>query len=226
MTTPPRSKRLHERLDRLPSRQLDAHTREPLVRTIKPVTLTRPEDLAVLAVGTQLLRRLASSGQTQLFPSAIDSLADRVSDLLTPGENMHCEVEAYELIDWLLGPELGEAPGPQAVQVQGQSVLYDPAAPPIAILEAAIAQRFDVWIDYFSKKRGEMNTRRVSPREIEAETWLRGFCHTRRTERHFRLTRITRCVPVGGRPLRTAPLTEAPGEAPGPSPVQQSLLDD
>jgi predicted DNA-binding transcriptional regulator YafY len=54
-----------------------------------------------------------------------------------------------------------------------------------------------------------------------AETYLQGFCHARKEERTFRLQRITRCIPIGGKPKFVPP---PPPADEGPQ-EQLSLLD-
>lgn len=218
---------LHERLDELPKRVRGALEREPMVRSNTTITLSRPEEIAAASVGILIMKRLAEIGQTRIFPSAVEATAERLTSPLTAEEMMRLEVEAYEVVDWLLGEDPGVSKPPLPVAVRtSNGILYDPNASAVELLNRAIEEDFDVWIDYFSKKRGEMNTRRVTPKKIEAETWLKAYCHSRRQERHFRLSRITRCVPVGGRAARGNDMQPAPAVEPGPSPVQQSLLHD
>jgi predicted DNA-binding transcriptional regulator YafY len=222
-----RNRPLAERLDALPTRVAGAQDRIAFVRSAASITLTRPEEIAAAALGALVLRRIAAVGQTRAFPSAVETVTERLTAPLQPDEVMNLEVEAYELLDWLLGPDDdGVAVAAPAAVRTTDAVLYDPNAAPVELLQQAIDEGFDVWIDYFSKKRGEMNTRRVAPLRIDAETWLRAFCHSRRQERHFRISRITRCVPVGGRAARANELQPAPDEMPAASPVQQSLLHE
>jgi predicted DNA-binding transcriptional regulator YafY len=53
-------------------------------------------------------------------------------------------------------------------------------------------------MDYYSHGRGQFTKRRITPISLEAETYLHAYCHLRREERVFRLTRIADLRPVGG----------------------------
>jgi len=192
-----------------------------------PLRMARADDIAVAAVGALLLRKIDEFGQTALFSNAIQSLIDRTTESLTAREVMMLEVEAYEILDWLVGhaAQETEPPEPVAVLKDGR-VYYDPNASTIELIMRAIHESFDLKVDYFSRSRGEMNTRRIRPIRVEAETYVRAYCHARKDERTFRLNRITRCIPVGGRLLAPTPLvssTTPEGDVP---PRQMSLLDD
>ena len=142
--------------------------------------------------------------------------------LLDTPENMRVEVEAYRLLDACLPP--AELPDLSPVAHRdGDTVVYDSEASIASMLYACIAIGADVKIDYFSKERAEMNTRILTPHRMLAETYLQAYCHARKDERTFRLQRITRCIPVGGRPkaLPPRPTVEPEREAP----EQMSLLD-
>lgn len=226
--SPPR-RPLHDRLaDRAPRDVRPAPG--PLLRTRTGLRLDRPEEHAVATVGAMILQKMAEFGQTRASRHVIDDLVARATETLTAEEVMRLEVEAFEIMDWLLGPGAappgpdGEAPKPAAVR-RGNMVFYDPHAPVVALVERAIAEGFDLKIDYFSRRRGEMNTRRITPRALDAETYVRAYCHARRDERVFRINRITRAVPVGGRAVDPRGLVPAPG-ADEATAQQMSLLDD
>ena len=105
--------------------------------------------------------------------------------------------------------------------------MYDPRASVVDMLHRAIDAEFDLSIDYFSRQRGEMNTRTVTPKSLHAETYLEAYCHARRDQRVFRLNRITRCVPAKGRIDDDAWAGQSPEKrADGQGPAQISLLDD
>jgi len=63
-----------------------------------------------------------------------------------------------------------------------------------AAIDAAIASRKSLNLQYFSPVRDEITTRHVDPLSIEVErgfTYLVAFCHTHNSVRNFRLDRIT-----------------------------------
>jgi predicted DNA-binding transcriptional regulator YafY len=200
---------------------------EPLLRERGAVTFKRPEDLAVVLVGALALREVAGHGQTKLFARAIDSVIEQVSASLEPRAIMKAEVEAYDVLDWLVG---GDAlPNTEADRIAKRRddgvVVFDPDAPIAELILRAIDEGFDLKIDYFSRSRGELNTRRISPKKLEAETYLDAYCHARRADRVFRLNRITRCQPVMGRPIQPRQHEAASSEQ-ATVPIQGSLLEE
>lgn len=230
---PPRplQRRLAERAEH-DDRPLREQT-EPLVKSHVSLRIDRADELTVAAVGAMVLQHVATHGQTRVYARAIENLLARATDALTSQEVMQLEVEAYEVVDWLLGPDRAPAdahPEPAATRKNGV-VLYDPNASVYELIERAIAEDFEVVIDYFSRRRGEMNTRRIRPRRIDAETYVAAWCYARRADRVFRLQRITRCVPVRGRPVdpagRLVPAREEKDvHADGSTPLQMSLLEE
>mgnify|MGYP000923184634 CR=1 FL=1 len=199
----------------------------PLVRTHATLRVDRPDEIAATVVGAMLLSRVASFGQSRVPHRVVDEVLARATAGLTPEEVMHLEVEAYEILDWLVGGE--ERASDERLQTarrDGEVVLYDPNASVVELVQRAIDEGFDVRIDYFSRSRGEMNTRRITPRAIDAETYVRAWCHARRDDRVFRLNRITRCVPISGLPVSVGQHTsqhDQPDRA--PEQISLSLLD-
>ena len=220
----PLNDRLAEKIPRDPK-----ETRpEPIVKTQAQTRLDRSDELAVAAVGALVLRKLAEFGQTRLFPRAIESVFDKATSSLTAQEVMNLEIEAYEIVDWLVGGEpLDDDAVSNVASRRGDVIVYDPHAPVIDLIRRSIVEHFDLKIDYFSMRRGQMNTRRITPTTIEAETYVNAWCHARRNDRVFRINRITRCVPVNGRPERQIERTARDASADGgTAPTQIPLLAD
>ncbi|MCB9530591.1 MAG: WYL domain-containing protein [Myxococcales bacterium] len=198
---------------------------EPLVRARSSVRIDRPEDVAAVMVGLFVLEKAANFGQARVNPRTLDELRARLTADLSAEEVMNVEVEAYAITDWLVGGAPTDGDDDERVaRRDGDVILYDPSAAPVELIRRALDESFELQIDYFSRRRGEMNTRRVRPIALEAETYLRAWCHARRDERVFRLNRITRCVPITGRPFeRPTPAVSSSSEI---GPRQISLLDD
>jgi hypothetical protein len=203
-------------------------------RTVHPTALLPPgqsgrlassDEIAVTVTGALMVRKLAEFGQTRLYQRAADQLVERLTQGMTSQQVMELEIEAYELIDFLTGPE-ASGDTPAAAHRDGGRVLYDPNASVLDLVQRAVDESFDLRIDYFSRRRGEMNTRRITPREIKAETYVMAFCHARQSERVFRISRITRCVPIDGKPDRPSAPQRALQHESEPGPAQLSLLDD
>ena len=202
---------------------------DTFVKSRVSVRVEKPEEIAALAIGSLVLQKVDAFGQTRLLSRAIDSILERATSELSSEEMMKLEVEAYTVLDWLVGGEdLAPADAKDVAHRDGDHIIYDPAAPATELLQRAIEEEFDVKLDYFSRRRGEMNTRRVTPLALEAETYLRGYCHARADERVFRINRITRCVPVRGR-AREVMRAQAKEENAAPTqdePMQISLLEE
>lgn len=187
-----------------------------------PFRVERPEELEAVGTALHLLEHFALAGATRLTVEQVIAVRERLMLLLDTPENMRVEVEAYRLLDGCLPP--AEVPDLTSVaQREGETVVYDSEASIASMLHACIAIGADVKIDYFSKERAEMNTRILTPHRLLAETYLQAYCHARKDERTFRLQRITRCIPVGGRP-KALPPRPAPASR-EEEPAQMSLLD-
>ncbi len=216
---------LDDRLAERPARDDDPP--EHLVRTRTAARFDRPDEVTALAVGALMLQKVEGFGQTRVFGRAIEAVIERATADLPPREVMSLEVEAYAILDWLVGGEaLDSETHAEAATRSGDVVRYDPNASTVELVQQAILETFDLKIDYFSRQRGEMNTRRISPVALEAETYLRAYCHARGAERVFRLNRITRCVPINGRPKEITRRLEAISDAEAAEPFQISLLED
>lgn len=222
----PRRRPLDDRLAERAPRPIDGPP-EPLVTSRVSARVDQPDELAALAVGALVMRKVQEFGQTKLPTRSIDSLIERTTASLSAAEMMRLEVEAYEVLDWLLGGlPVSDADAALIARRDGERVLYDATASTVELLRRAIDEEFDCQIDYFSRRRGQMNRRRITPIALEAETYLRAYCHARKEERSFRLSRITRCVPVHGRPMERVETLAHDVPATSSTPQQISLLDD
>ena len=165
---------LNDRLaDRQP-RELAAGDIGPVPASRAVVRLEANDELACAAVGALMLRKLAEFGQSRLPEPMVERLVSKLTTQLTSREVMNLEIEAYELLRWMAGPSHDEAHPERVVRREGDTILYDPDSSVLERMQAAIVERFDVKIDYFSRQRGEMNTRRVTPERIDAETYVYG----------------------------------------------------
>lgn len=209
--------------------RLGAKEKRPLDRTPAPIapsppaplTIQRAQEVSALAVGLLVLRHVEESGRTRLQERAIADALDRVTKHLNAEQMMRLEVEAYEIVDWLLGSE------PQdltehfiAARQEDGSVLYDPSCAVDDIVREAVHQGFDLAITYYSSRRMELNRRVISPKAIAAEVYVRAWCHERRDERIFRMSRIRSAVPVRGKAMSNPYFEHAISEQ---ASAQQSL---
>jgi len=135
----------------------------------RPVRLTRAEATALYLKGTELL---GASGlpETDALRSAMDKLAEG------------------------LGPEtLGEL----------KAEIGDPGLPgPLEAVREAVAAREPVEIDYYSASRDEVGARRIDPEQLFSAMgnwYVVAWDHRADAERMFRLDRIRKVRPTGGR---------------------------
>jgi hypothetical protein len=216
------SRPLAERLESKEPRPLD-RMKEPIVQDERlSVRLDRSEEVAAAAVGLMMLNMVERHGRTRLFERAIDGALERLVEDLEPAEFMRLEVEAYEVLDWLVGDDEPVSSNPEIARREGDTVHYNADASPELILREALFQEFDVEIQYFTRKRAERNQRVISPYAIAADKYVRAWCHSRRAQRVFRIDRISRCVPVNGKAFRSKRKSDKAPEDDN----QLSLLDD
>lgn len=214
------SRPLLGRLKEKEVRPLD-RMKEPIVKDERfSVRLGRSEEVAAATVGLLMLDMVERTGRTRLFERAIDGALEQLTADLDPEEIMRLEVEAYEVLDWLVGDAQPVGSDTNVAIRNEDGILYDPDAPLEALIREALFQEFDVRIHYYTRKRGETTERVISPYAIAADKYVRAWCHARRAQRVFRMDRISYCVPVNGREF-PKPVKPEPAAA-----DQLSLLDD
>lgn len=200
MTNHPRS--LRARLNAKEKRPLDRAPKPIAPSPPAPLTLHRAQEISALAVGLLVLQHVEETGRTRLQEQAIGDALERVTKHLNAEQMMRLEVEAYEIVDWLVGDTHGDYSEHFVAETQEDgSVLYDPSSSIDDIVRAACSQHFDLTITYFSSRRMELNRRVISPKAIAAEVYVRAWCHERRDERIFRMSRIRSAVPVQGKAI-------------------------
>ena len=222
--------RITERLERAPSRNADD---EPLEFPETPgdVLLRTADERGVVALACLLLENLREHGGTRAQGRPLDNVLRRILETFGPKEVMDIEVEAYEILLWI-GGAIDDDWQPETPDEPGE---IDPTANHLELVRWAIGGGVDLEMDYYSRSRGELTHRRITPISLEAETYLHAYCHLRRDERVFRISRIGDLQPVGGWP--DAPdddeppvddaenSTEVSDEKPDDT-NQMSLLDD
>ncbi len=222
--------RIAERLEQAPSRNADD---EPLEFPDSPgdVILRSADERGVVALACLLLENLREHGGTRAQSRPLDTVLRRILETFGPKEVMDIEVEAYEILLWI-GGAIDDDWSPQSTQEPGT---LDPTAGHLELVRWAISGGVDLEMDYYSRGRGELTHRRITPISLEAETYLHAYCHLRRDERVFRISRIGDLQPVGGWPKGSSPPDpqQAPSSTPPPddggdegTPPQMSLLDD
>lgn len=157
------------------------------------VVLRTPQERGVVALACLVLEQLADHGGTRAPQRTLQSVLRKNLATLGPKEIMDLEIEAYELLLWI-----GSAIDSDWSMDEFDASSIDPRAGHADLVQYAIATGRDLDLDYYSRNRGELTHRRITPISIEAETYIHAFCHLRRDERVFRVSRIAELRPVGG----------------------------
>lgn len=158
------------------------------------VSLRSPDERGVVALACLILENLRERGGTRAPKRALEAVLRRTLASFGPKEVMDIEVEAYEILLWLgnaIDPEWSKE-ATSTIERVSETSSYD------ELIRWAIGGNHDLEMDYYSRGRGELTHRRVTPISLDAETYLHGYCHLRRDERVFRLSRIADLRPVGG----------------------------
>ncbi|MCA9562950.1 MAG: WYL domain-containing protein, partial [Myxococcales bacterium] len=140
----------------------------------------------------------------------IRKLREKITGLVKQKDVMALEVEAYNALAWLVGVSETQNSRAQAARNSPDRVNFDPEMPAIDLIRRALAEDFDLDIEYYTQSRGELTKRRIAPIHIEAETYLHAYCYSRREERVFRISRIGDIRPVDGVPSRLEPPPNTP----------------
>lgn len=210
--------RIAERLQRAAPRE-----REELDfgESVGDVMLRTPAERGVVALACLILENLRESGGTCAPERPLEAVLKRTLGTLGPKEVMDLEIEAYEILLWI-----GSAIDPDWKTEEAlDSDSIDPRASHVDLVRFAIATSQDLELDYFSRNRGELTHRRITPISFEAETYLHAYCHLRRDERIFRVSRIADLKPVGGWAKFKKPRKKERDEEPPDTTGQMSLLD-
>lgn len=158
------------------------------------VSLRTPEERGVVALACLILENLREHGGARAPKRPLETVLRKTLASFGPKEVMDIEVEAYEILLWLgnaIDPEWSKQSTSEVAQVSQDSSYDD-------LVRWSIGGNHDLEMDYYSRGRGELTHRRVTPISLEAETYLHAYCHLRRDERVFRISRIADLRPVGG----------------------------
>jgi predicted DNA-binding transcriptional regulator YafY len=158
------------------------------------ISLRTPEERGVVALACLILENLREHGGTRAPKRPLETVLRKALATFGAKEVMDIEVEAYEILLWLgnaIDPEWSKQATSEIGGVDEDSSYDD-------LIRWAIGGDHDLEMDYYSRGRGELTHRRVTPISLEAETYCHAYCHLRRDERVFRLTRIADLRPVGG----------------------------
>ena len=164
--------------------------------------------IALSLVLTSHITRFAS---TSFSESALCKVRDKLLHTLSAHDAVRVEVEAYDLLNWFAG-----AMNDAWSMTTSVSTNYDDAQCTqnhISMIERAIAEKRDLEMRYYTGTRGEFSTRRITPVELSAEKYMIAYCHVRKENRLFRLSRILSLSWIDT-PSQAARLDAIPGVSP------------
>ncbi len=162
--------------------------------SVGEVLLRSPQERGTVALALLLLENLREHGGTRVPQTTTESVLKKCLATLGPKEVMDLEIEVYETLLWI-----GSAIDPDWKNDEPLDPdEIDPTKGHSELVRWAIAAGQDLQLAYFSRNRGELTERRITPISLEAETYIHAFCHLRRDERIFRISRIAELEPVGG----------------------------
>ncbi|MBA2661709.1 MAG: WYL domain-containing protein [Bradymonadaceae bacterium] len=219
--------RIAERLRRAAPRNADADDELSFPDGPGDVLLRTPDERGVVALACLILENLREHGGTRASQRPLEAVLRKTLSTFGPKEVMDIEVEAYEMLLWI-----GSAIDPDwSAKAPGEAEEIASSSSQVELIRWAVAGNLDLDMDYYSRGRGELTHRRITPISLEAETYLHAYCHLRRDERVFRLSRIGDLRPIGGWPpdkkRRPKPENAAKErDQPEAGGAQMSLLDE
>jgi len=184
--------RIAERLDRAEPRFEEGDPEMEFPEEPGEVVLDSPEERGAVALACLIVENLREMGGTKAPKRALESAARKTLETLGRKEVMEIEIEAYEILLWLasaIDPEWSRQEPEQVEEIT-------PESSKLEMIRWAIAGHHDLMMEYYTHSRGEMTERRVTPISLEAETYLHGYCHLRRADRVFRVSRVAELSPV------------------------------
>ncbi|MDX9720105.1 MAG: WYL domain-containing protein [Myxococcota bacterium] len=199
------------------------------------VQLDTVELKAAAAFSGILAANLLRHSGSRLPSRGLENLMERLLPSLNAQDLMSLEVEAYDLMQWLAtqlrsgGARRDDAVvAEEGASSEDEGIEFDPEQGKLELIERAISEGFELEMLYYTGGRGELLARRVKPQRVEAEKYLHAYCHRRKSERVFRISRIARVEPVGGRAVKrseteTKPSSRKPSV---PATKQRGLFDE
>lgn len=191
-TIPTIKGRIAERLQRAEPRFEEGEPEMEFGEAPGQVVLETPEERGVVALACLILENLEEQGGTQAPQRALESVVRKTLETFDRKEVMEVEVEAYEILLWLarsIDPSW-ERREPEIVEE------VTPESSNLELIRWAIAGHYDLKMEYYTHGRGELTHRRITPISLEAETYLHAYCHMRRDDRVFRISRIAELHPT------------------------------
>ena len=146
---------------------------------------------AAAAMALVLANHVARFGGTAFAERTLEEARDSLLHTFSPKDAVNIEVEAYELIQWFAG-----AINPEWREQSEESSEQGVEAQMMDVLTLAITKKRDLVMRYYTGSRSEFSERRITPLQVTAEKYLVAFCHLRKEERVFRVSRIVQLSPA------------------------------
>lgn len=169
-------------------RSRDLHgANSPLISPNVPLTINDTETRAAVAMAVILASHITRFASTTISETALLQFREQILKTFGAHDAVRLEIEAYDLLNWFAGA-MNDS---WAVHTSEPTRDEDKGLQDhIAVLKRAIDEKLDLDMSYYAGTRGEFSTRRITPIEISAEKYLIAYCHTRKENRRFRLSRI------------------------------------
>ncbi|MFB6264590.1 MAG: WYL domain-containing protein [Bradymonadaceae bacterium] len=156
------------------------------------VVLETPDERGVVALACLILENLREHGGTRAPKRPLEAVAKKMLATFDRKDVMEIEIEAYEMLLWIAGAidsdwSREEVEDVEEVGADSSNVDW---------IRWAIRTKTDLRMEYYTLGRGELTERRVTPISLEAETYFHAYCHMRRGDRVFRVSRIADLQPA------------------------------
>ena len=163
------------------------------------VLFEKADERAALLVGALMLQRFREMRGTLVGERVLDRVIERLSKDFSEDTQGTLEEEGEAIMSWL---ESGE--------VETDASHYDDfgferprhaehtysTTETVPLIEQAIEEGFDLEMEYYARSRGEFTTRRITPESFDGDMVV-AYCHLRKEDRVFKVSRIKRIKKAG-----------------------------
>jgi len=146
------------------------------------------ETRAALALSLVLTSHITRFAKTTVSEAALCKARDQLLRTFSAHDAVRIEVEAYDLLNWFAGA-MNDA-WTVSTSVTGPFDETQCLKNHLAMIERAIAEKRYLEMRYYTGTRGGFSTRRITPIELNAEKYMIAYCHSRKENRLFRISRI------------------------------------
>ncbi len=187
LSPPILSGKLAEYLATQPARHIDK-LEDDMTSQVVSFEVHDVETRAALALSLVLTSHITRFAKTTLSETALCKARDQLLRTFSAHDAVRIEVEAYDLLNWFAGA-MNDA---WSVSTSVTSTIDEAQCLKnhLVMIERAIADHRDLEMRYYTGTRGGFSTRRITPIELNAEKYMIAYCHSRKENRLFRVSRI------------------------------------